>query len=427
MNRALVAAGLVLLAQGALLRATSSQEAYSKGTSSLEYQRGVELAPGAAQQFLVVDPAVWGHARADLGDVRLYSGGTEVPYLLQTGGGVTVHEQADCKILQPATVAGNTQFILDMTQTEIYNRVNLDLETKDFVARARIEGANDVHAREWALLGSSSLYDFTSENLGHNSTLQMPDSTFRYLRVTLEGPVKRGEVHGAKTGVGHEEASRWVTVAEHPAITQEGRNTVLRFNMPNSVPVERVHFDIDGAQGNFLRSVEVQSLDEDGRKKEQIERVERFVANGTITRIHMLRGGKQIDQEDANVFFFAREPGAVKIVVHNGDDRPLKIAGAQLQQLERRIYFQTPATQATLFYGNERVDAPSYDYAKLVQIDPGAGAARLLAETVNTAYQAPPDPRPWSERHPAAIWAALIAAIVVLGGVALRSLRSVAA
>ena len=424
MKRVLVAAGLILLAHGVLSRATSSQEAHAKGMSSLEFQRAVELAPGAGQQFLVLDAAVWSHARADLSDVRLYSGGTEVPYVLQRGGGVAVREQVDCKVLQPATVAGNTQFVLDMTQTEMYNRVNLDLDAKDFVARARIEGANDVHARDWALLGSSSLYDFTSENLGHNSTLQMPDSTFRYLRVTLDGPVKRGEILGAKTGVGHEAASRWITVAEHPTITQEGRDTVLRFNMPNGVPVERVHFDIDGAQGNFLRSVEVQSVESSSENK---EKTERFVANGTITRIHILRGGKQVDQEDANVFFFAREHGALKINVRNGDDQPLKIAGAQLQQLERRIYFQTPPAQATLFYGNERLDAPSYDYAKLTQIDPNAGAARLLAEAVNAAYQAPRDPRPWSERHPAAMWAALIAAIVVLGGVALRSLRSVAA
>jgi len=426
MKRALQAVGLVLVAQGALARAAWAQESQAKSPAALEFQRGVELAPGAAQQFLVVDAALWGHARGDLGDVRLYSGETEVPYVLQTGGGATVREQVDCKVLQPATVAGNTQFILDMTQTEMYNRVHLDLKTKDFVARARIEGANDVHARAWALLGSSSLFDFTSENLGHNSTLQMPDSTFRYLRVTLDGPAKRTEILGAKTEVGQDEASRWVTVAEHPAITQEGRDTVLRFNTPNSVPVERVHFDIDGAQGNFLRSVEVQMLEEDDPKQEQMEREVRFAGNGTITRIHMLRGGKRIDQEDANVFLFEQEHGALKIMVHNGDDQALKIANAQLQQLERRIYFRTPPGPATLFYGNQRMGAPNYDYAKLAQIDPGAGTARLLAETVNTAYRIPRDPRPWTERHPAAMWAALIAAIVVLGAVALRSLRPVA-
>ncbi len=420
MRRALVAAWLALLAQTA-----SSQEALSQGTSSLEFQRGVELAAGASQQYVVVDTTIWAHARPDLGDVRLYSAGTEVPYVLQIGSGATVREQVDCKVLQPATVAGNTQFILDMTRTELYSTVHLELKSKDFVARARIEGANDVHSKEWALLGSSTLYDFTSENLGHNSTLQMPDATFRYLRVTLDGPVKPDEVTGAKTGVGRDEAARWVTVAEHPTITQQGRDTVLSFSLPAKVPVERIQFDIDGSQVNFLRPVEVQSELQGVDAK---DRTEQLVGSGTITKIHMLRGGKKIDQEDSSIRLFAPGQGTLKIIVHNGDDQPLKINGAQLQQVERRIYFQAPAvSQATLYYGNERLTAPNYDYAKLFQMDPAAAETRLLAEEVNTAYQKPPDPRPWSERHPAAMWAALIAAILVLGGVALRSLRSAAA
>jgi len=424
MRRVLAAACFVMLAQGTGATSTGT----TTGITSLEYQRGVELAAGA-QQYFVVDGTIWEHARPDLGDVRLYSVGIELPYVLQTGSGSVVREQVDCSVLQPATVAENTQFILDMTQTERYSTVHLDLKTKDFVARARIEGANDVHAKEWALLGSSTLYDFTSENLGRNSTLEMPNSTFRYLRVTLDGSVKPGDVTGAKTGVGRDEATRWLTVAEHPAITQQGRDTVLTFSLPARVPVERVQFDIDNSQANFVRSVEVQSeVPNEGSRGDAKEQTERVVGSGTITKIHMQRGGKKIDQEDSSIGVFAAGQGTLKIIVHNGDDQPLNVNGAQLQQVERRVYFQSPAAnQATLYYGNERLAAPNYDYGKLFQMDPAAAASRLLAEQMNAAYQEPPDPRPWTERHPAAMWAALIAAILVLGGVALRSLRSATA
>ncbi|HME12507.1 MAG TPA: hypothetical protein VKF79_06590, partial [Candidatus Acidoferrum sp.] len=142
MKRAVVAATAALLVQGALARGTAL-----RGITSLEFQRGVELAAGTGQQYVVVDTTMWEHTRADLGDVRLYSGGVEVPYVVQSGAGAAVREQVDCKVLQPATVAGSTQFILDMTQTEVYSRVHLELQTKDFVAHARIEGANEVHAR----------------------------------------------------------------------------------------------------------------------------------------------------------------------------------------------------------------------------------------------------------------------------------------
>ncbi|MGA2420848.1 MAG: DUF3999 family protein [Candidatus Acidiferrum sp.] len=424
MKRVLIAASFAMLTLGFWWHDAYAQEPSSPGTVSLRFQRGVEVPPSGAQQYFVVDQAMWEHARPDLGDVRIYSGGTEVPYVLQTEAGATVREQVDCRVLQPATVAGNTQFILDMTQTEEYSSVNLELQTKNFVAHARIEGANDVHAKDWALLGSSTLYDFTSEELGHNSTLQMPVATFRYLRMTLDGVVKRDQVKGAKAGVGRGQAARWVTVGDHPTIAQQGRDTVLSFSRPANVPAERVRFEIDDAQPNFVRNLEVQSVE----ALDTNEKTERPVGNGTITKVHLVRGGKKIDQENFDVPIFTRGPGTLKIVVHNGDDQPLRIADAQVQQLERRIYFETPAASvATLYYGSEKLGAPSYDYAKLFQMDPTAAEDRVLAEEVNAAYQKPPDPRPWSERHPAAMWAALIAAILVLGAVAVRSLRSATA
>ena len=411
----------------------------------LEYQRAVTLAPGAAQQFIVVTADLWPHVRADLGDVRLYSDGEEVPHVAQTGALNVVRERIDCKILQPAKIAGNTQFILDMTGMEIYSRVQLQITKEDFVARARIEGANDVHAAQWALLGSSTLYDFTTEKLGHSGTLQMPVSTYRYLRVTLEGPVKPSEVDSAQAEVAEGQSATWLTVAQNPKIERRGHDTVLTFTVLPNVPVERVHFDVANPRENFLRTVDVQTGDvrEDDRKT---------LGTGTLRRIHLQRGGKQIDEEDNSIAVdaalgrigqaveptSARETGknprraggeTLRVVIHNGDDRPLAIDSAQLQQRERRIYFQTPAVASavTLYYGNERLSAPSYDYARLFQLDKAAGQATLLAEALNAQYQEPPDPRPWTERHPAAMWACMVAAILVLGVLAKRSLRSAAA
>jgi hypothetical protein len=48
----------------------------------------------------------------------------------------------------------------------------------------------------------------------------------------------------------------------------------------------------------------------------------------------------------------------------------------------------------------------------------------LGPEVSNPAYTGRPDDRPWSERHPIVLWIAIIAAVVVLGGLALRSMRA---
>ena len=57
--------------------------------------------------------------------------------------------------------------------------------------------------------------------------------------------------------------------------------------------------------------------------------------------------------------------------------RRLKITRARLQQYERRIYFDCDAgTALALYYGDEKLNAPVYDYAKLFQVDANAGQLR---------------------------------------------------
>src|SRR5271168_1990099 len=101
MKGLLIAAYFTMLTLGFSSSCAYAQDTLPPGTASLKFQRGVELAPSAAQQYFLVDGTMWEHARPDLGDVRLYSGGAEVPYVLQTEAGATVREQVDCKVLQP--------------------------------------------------------------------------------------------------------------------------------------------------------------------------------------------------------------------------------------------------------------------------------------------------------------------------------------
>src|SRR2546429_192814 len=52
-----------------------------------------------------------------------------------------------------------------------------------------------------------------------------------------------------------------------------------------------------------------------------------------------------------------------------------------------------------------------------------AAAAGLGTETPNPGYA---DPAPWTERHPAVLWVALVVAVAVVGALAIRTLKSAA-
>jgi len=390
------------------------------------YERPVQVS-GPGQNYAVVDKAIWVHSRPDLGDLRLYRGQKETPYALVTEQGGAQSAAVSVPVLQQSTVAGKTQFLVDMNALADYDHVALKIATKNFVAHATVEGQDDTHEKHWASLRDSILYDLSRENLGSNLTLRLPRTRFKYLRVTLDGPVQPEDVQGAFSTSGAPEPAVWVGINDAPIQEQKGKDTILTFEVPAEVPAERVLLLVDRTQANFRRGVEIQ--DEAGR----------WLGSGEISRIHMVRDGRRIDSEDQEVALtnslhsgntteIPNINKTIRVVIHNGDDPPLALKGARLEQLERRIYFDAPAQgQLALYYGDQKLEQPVYDYAKLFQRDAAVTGAILGSETPNSEYTGRPDERPWSERHPTVLWAAIIAAVAILGGIALRSMRTTVA
>jgi len=386
--------------------------AASSSTSYFNYQRQLQAINSSGQHYAVVDETIWQHARQDLDDLRIYSAEKEIAYRLTIEQGSSETEQKQCRVLQPGTVGGKTQFLLDMSGIPEYDRIELKLGTKNFVAHARVEGEDDPHGTKWAVLGTTTLYDLSDERLGHNSTLQIPLTTYKYLRVTVDSPVKPSEVQGGTAGITRAQKAVWRDLSGDPKQTQEGKDTILTFSIPGNVPVERVILSVDPGQQNFLRGMEVQ-----GDKGQ-------WFGTGEIRRVHMQRNGQKIDTEQPSLDIRATSQGTLKVIIHNGDDAPLKITGARLQQYERRIYFDADSgARARLYYGDAKLESPVYDYAKLFQKDANASQVPLGDEEANATYTGRPDERPWSERHPAVLWVAIVAAVLILGSIALRSMK----
>ena len=383
---------------------------FSASVSYFKYFREVK-AGGDHQQYVVVDETVWQHARPDLADLRLYSGQNEVPYAMSIERGSSETERKEIRILQPAIVAGKTQFFLDMAGLTEYDHVELHLNARNFVAKARVDGADDLHGTKWATLANTILYDLSDDNLGGNTTLRLRLTTYKYLRITLDGPVKPADVQSAWANIKEEEKQIWWTIPVQPKQEQQGKDTVFTFSVPKNAPVERLEFSIDPSQPNFRREVELQN---DSKVR---------VGSGEISRVHMVRHSQKIDFEQSDLDLGGTQPETLKVIVHNGDDPPLKITGLRLEQYQRRIYFNS-SSAPQLYYGDEKLESPVYDYAKLFQKDPQAAEAQLGPEQTNSAYTGRPDERPWSEKHPWVLWVAVIGAVLILGAMALKSMKA---
>jgi hypothetical protein len=149
------------------------------------------------------------------------------------------------------------------------------------------------------------------------------------------------------------------------------------------------------------------------------------VSSGNLLRLHSTQDGHRIDEErlaiDAPMVSFDT-PSMWTISIENGDDVPLGGVGIRLEMLERDLCFEAAGNaRYTLFYGDSALSAPIYDYSALFRLQTNAARATAGPEQRNPIYQPRPDQRPFTEKHPALLWAALVAVIALLGGIALRS------
>ncbi|MFZ0730977.1 MAG: hypothetical protein WA477_06345 [Candidatus Sulfotelmatobacter sp.] len=374
--------------------------------------REVHIAEPARQNFFVVDEALWTHARPDLGDLRLYDANTPVQYALSEQSAGVSSEEVEAKILNLGTVSGHTEFDLDTAGLAEYDRIRLRLDAHNFVATAFVSGDSAPRKATEVKLPSSTLYDFTKEQLGSSSFLKLPPSSFPYLHIKLSPGITPQQVNGATIFNLHEQKASWTNAGSCASPEQKLRITIISCTFPEKVPVSRIAVQVAPNQVNFRRTVEI----EDAKGVQ--------VGAGEITRVRVNRAGTLVTNEELAINM-SEGSGHITLSIDNGDNPPLAITSAQPLTLERRIYFDPQGKSVLkLYYGDENLPAPIYDYARFFHAETSPAEAQLGPDSHNSEYSGRPDQRPWSERHVVILWTAMLLVVLVLASLAIRGLRA---
>jgi len=280
------------------------------------------------------------------------------------------------------------------------------------VVTASVAGSNSLGSATSTDLLSSTLYDFTSEHLGANSVLTVPSSSFRYLHIKLAKGILPQQVKGAAISNLREQQASWTTIGSCAAPQQKQRATVIVCSSPEKVPLNRFLIQVAPGQVNFRRSVKLENAK--GEK----------VAGGEISRVRVNRAGMLVTAEELAIGVTGVS-GNITLSVENEDNPPLTILGVQPLSLERRLYFDPQGkTSLKLYYGDEKLSSPVYDYARFFHLEVAPAEAKLAPGAHNPQYTGRPDDRPWSDRHMGILWAAMILAVIALAALAIRGLRS---
>ena len=395
-----------------LVLVTSLAFAYDAAIPYFARTRSVAVSVTDRQNYIAIDRDVWKFARNDLADIRIYDGQAQVPYALIKESGGSSNEETPAKILNLGSAGGHTEFDLDIGGVRQYDRVRLELDGKNFINGTQIQGRQTANDPSGTDLGSSTLYDFTTEGLGSNFVLKFPTSSFPYLHVRMSPGITPKQVKRAFTSTFSETKAAWSTAGECKPMPGGSKESLFECALLDRVPVERLAFDLPANAVNFNRTVVVS--DEKGN---EIERA-------SISRVRLNRGGQSVTSDDLTIDIYSRTASAVKVAIENGDDKPLPMEQVRPLAVERRVYFDPGGRAAVqLYYGDAKIDSPTYDYARFFQQSPNAAIAQLGSPGANSEFMSRPDDRPWSERHQVVLWIAMLAAVVVLGALALRGMK----
>jgi hypothetical protein len=207
--------GLVLAIVVALAKSVVPVPAISYFTNV----RDVRISQPGSQNYFVVDDEIWEHSRRDLGDLRIYDGDSQAEYALSEQRGGTSNHEETARIFNLGNVSGLTEFDLDVGHVIEYDRIRLQLDARDFVVTASLAGSNEIRDKAATQLPPATLYDFTREELGSNSVLKLPPSSFHFLHVKLSAGISPAQVKEAWVYNLQETKAGWTSVGSCSAPT----------------------------------------------------------------------------------------------------------------------------------------------------------------------------------------------------------------
>ncbi len=414
-----VAVSGCIFALGIVLGSVASRAAtiasWPQAWRSWSYSREVNppAANGSRPAAIVIPEDVYAHSANQLADLRIVDDeGREVPYVLGVPSGQTRTERRPVRTREQSFAPGEyTEFVLDVgANPQFHNAILVNTSETDFIAWAEVAVSDD--ARQWRnVCDRAPLFRFDKQDLQGTQTLHYSDTNARYIRLRILEGSHRFPLTSVNVLYEVTTPVERVPVAASLAAAQSAnrQESLWRTDLPAELPVNEIRFEADEAE--FSRSVVIESSS-DGQEWSA-------VGSGEIYRFHH----DDVLREWLRVSFGSGWASHWRVHIANGNNSPLAGARVMLYMTPRRIVFRPdPARRYLLLYGQSEAKPPHYDLERTLVVQDFQKLPELAlgGEQINSEYE---DPRPWSERHPAILWIAVIIAAGLLGFAALRSLR----
>ncbi|MDF1656679.1 MAG: DUF3999 family protein [Verrucomicrobiales bacterium] len=401
-----------------------------------------------------ITPEVFRETQPRFGDLRLMlksdSGTEALPYLI-------VPREVRSAVLSTEIPAAVEQFersgddrlvvTVQLEDERKASRLRINNRLRDFEKNVRVEGSDD--GESWSeLVGESLIFDYARFIDFRRDAVELPENSYRYLRVTIEGATDR-QLSLMSTLRREVSDSSGVTVETKRTVKQrdfkieglsfftraqekEDEDSALR-NYPLSLsdPVENedlkrseiviesgnaplTELILETDQSNFRRSVELQvpSGNEENSwrtiQKTEIFRYEIDDFKEERMRVPVAAGSEGLRAE------------RLRLLIFQGDNRPVKLTGVKGEGRIHDLYFVMPAKGGLeLEFGasGDVIGKPDYDVAA-IRIGMRQKMARSIwtpgEVSANPDFVEAKEPFRWSDQR----WILWIVIALIVAGLA---------
>ncbi len=387
--------------------------------SDFRLRANINLPDGTpSYYFLEIPDEVLGQTQPGLPDLRIYCGEEEVPYALLDAQALLTSVRRERAVIKNRGVdmRGNVVFEVEVPQSRWINQIQLFSPDKNFICQVQVEGSQDGMA--WVnLISDSIIFDLTKEHKNRRMEVNLPQTNFRHLRVTvlrdakgtinIEGVEMTFVTPTAALGTVKERLSDM-----HIENGKDGvQEVILDLYHPN-LPSREIEV-VTGLK-NFNRMIEL--YDSDNNKDWT------FVTKGEVYSY-------QLDKLTAKQLFlpFKSNRRYIKIKINNQDNPALVFSAIKIRGVNPAIVFFADRTKEySLYWNSNQIKPPVYDIQKFKDnLDYDKMPRALLQqeeENQNFLYK---DNRPWSERNSWLLQVSLAAAAIGLLLIIVHSIRKI--
>jgi hypothetical protein len=423
MPRGVLVTGIICAALLAACATLAADTPLPAAWKNWHYSRTMDLAPAAAGQLagVVAPPDLYARAQTGLADLRVIDDqGAEVPYVIFQRLGSSTSSPLPTTLRENSFSAGAfTQLVLDAgAHAPFHNTVRIETGETDFIEWVQVEASDDGHV--WRMVEERApIFRFRKNAHEGTQVVHYSENNAQYLRVRILEGDKKFAVSGAQILLETTEPAERVPLelAMVADAKQPTGRSVWSAELGAAMPLlTEVRLDVD-APPEFIRSVDISSS-ADGKDWGSLRNAE----------IYRYRRGDAQQQELTVMISNAwAQSRFLRVEIVNGNDAPLDTAAPKLYITPQHIVFeQQPGRSYRLIYGQERTERAQYDLGRRVNSVQMAAAVdgKLGAEEANADWV---DPRPWTETHDIFLWIVMLAAVMLIGYAAVRSLRKSAA